>query len=111
MDIALTDLDPSFRKITDEKGSHQPVASIAEADGIMFLCPKCYETKGGPIGTHMVICWRPRVPQTIGPKPGRWEFQGTDLADLTLVAGSSSIQLKGGCNWHGYIRNGRATNA
>lgn len=82
------------------------VETIAEADGIRFLCPKCFTTNGGPRGTHSVICWRPRVAAHITPGPGRWEFEGSGLADLTLVAGSSSILLHGGCNAHFWIRAG-----
>jgi hypothetical protein len=51
------------------------------------------------------------VPADADPGPGRWEFQGTGLGALTLVAGSSSIQLLGGCNWHGFVRNGEVTDA
>lgn len=88
------------------------VDSIAEADGIFFVCPKCWTENGGDRkGVHGIICWRPRVPQTTSPTPGRWEFEGTGYGDLTLVAGSSSILLTGGCAWHGFIRNGDVTNA
>lgn len=80
------------------------VDTVAEADGVIFLCPKCFTANGGSVGTHSVICWRPHVPQTEDPKPGRWEFQGTGLADLTLVAGSSSVLLQGGCNAHFFVR-------
>lgn len=85
---------------------HVYVDAIAEADGIMFACPVCLQANGGPAGTHYVICWRPRVPADVAPKPGRWEFEGKGLDDLTLVAGSSSILLRGGCNAHFWIRNG-----
>lgn len=80
--------------------------TFAEADGVMFLCPKCFETNGGPVGTHGVICWRPRVPAGIDPSPGRWEFEGSSIDDLSLRAGSSSVQLHGGCNAHFYVANG-----
>lgn len=82
------------------------VHELAEADGVIFLCPKCHATNGGPVGTHSVICWRPRVPPDVDPKPGRWEFQGTGLGDLALVAGSSSVLLMGGCNAHFFVRGG-----
>lgn len=108
--MRLTDLEPRFLKITSPT-TFQDVDTIAEADGVIFLCPKCSATNGGPVGTHSVICWRPHVGQEHDPKPGRWEFQGTGLHDLTLVAGSSSILLKGGCEWHGFIRNGEVTGA
>jgi hypothetical protein len=84
-----------------------PEASFADADGVFFLCPKCFLANHGDVGTHSVMCWRPRVPADVAPKPGRWEFQGTGLHDLTLVAGSSSILLTGpGCGAHFFIRNG-----
>jgi len=85
---------------------HVPVDTIIEADGVQFLCPKCFAANSGAIGTHQVICWRPRVPPEVCPKPGRWEFEGTSLSDLTLRAGSSSILLIGGCEAHFFIENG-----
>lgn len=104
--MRLLDLDPSFRRILDER-THETVDDIAQADGVMFLCPKCFVTNGGEIGAHSVICWSPKVPQTWPPTPGRWELRGTGLHDLTLVAGSSSILLLGGCAAHFFIRNGQ----
>ncbi len=81
--------------------------SFDEADGVWFLCPKCYAAHGNSaVGTHWVCCWRPRVPQTWSPQPGRWEFQGTSLDDLTLVAGSSSVLITSGCMAHFFVRNG-----
>jgi len=108
--MRLVDLEPTFLKVLGD-GSHRMAVPFSEADGIMFLCPLCFETNGGRTGTHMVICWRPRVPQTVSPVPGRWEFEGAGFDDLTLVAGSSSILLMSGCRWHGYVRNGEVTNA
>lgn len=96
--------------VHDEPREHEewhPADSFAEADGVHFLCPKCFEANRGPVGTHSVICWRPRVPADVSPKPGRWEFHGTSLDDLTLVAGSSSVLLLGGCAAHFFVRNGR----
>ena len=74
----------------------------------MFLCPKCYVANAGAVGTHSVICWAPQVPQTIDPKPGRWELVGTSLDDLTLRAESSSVLLttEGGCQAHFFVENG-----
>jgi hypothetical protein len=71
-----------------------------------FQCPLCFQTNSGPVGTHYVLCWRPRVPPQIKPAPGRWEFTGAGLDDLTLVAGSSSILLTDGCKAHFFIENG-----
>lgn len=84
---------------------HLPVEAIADADGVMFLCPTCVRNSGS-VGVHCVLCWRPRVPADVAPKPGRWEFHGTGLADLTLSAGSSSILLQSGCAAHFFIERG-----
>jgi hypothetical protein len=88
--------------------------SLAEADGIMFLCPKCYAANGSSRGTHRVLCWfRGKVPDTLDPKPGRWTPSGTGLSDLTFIPGAPpmavSVLLTSGCGWHGHIVNGDAT--
>jgi hypothetical protein len=102
--MRLLDLRPQFMKVID--ATHfQNVDSIGEADGIRFLCPKCFAVQMNG-GIHSIFCWRPRVPQTIRPTPGRWEFEGTGYADLSLVAASSSILLTGGCAAHFHITNG-----
>ena len=119
--MRLTDLDPVAlaRRIKPcgpgpdcsvisphtEHEVHEPCA-LADCDGIMFLCPKCFAENGGPRGTHVVICWRPRVPPDVDPKPGRWEIVGSSFDDLSLVAGSSSVLLRGGCNAHFFIEKG-----
>jgi hypothetical protein len=102
--MRLLDLSPRFLKRMDN--FWQDVESPGASDGIMFLCPKCFEQNKGPVGTHRVICWRPHVPADVNPKPGRWEMKGTGYADLSLVAGSSSVSLTGGCNAHFYVTNG-----
>lgn len=109
--MRLRELEPEFLKITGEDTFRHykedgSLYSLSEADGVLFLCPVCFKTNSGPIGTHSVICWQPHVPQNIGPVPGRWSFSGTGLNDLTLTAGSSSILLMGGCNAHFFITNG-----
>ena len=111
MNIKLRDLQCEFLRMIDDRSWHRQ-DTIDGADGIVFLCPKCWLANAGPIGTHSVICWQPHVPQTIRPTPGRWNLVGTGIDDLTLIAGSSSIALLGdGCKWHGFIRNGEATDA
>ena len=103
--MKLADLDAKFLK-RDDSHHFRFVDALAEADGIEFLCPKCFKENGGPVGTHAVICWSPSVPQDTLPTPGRWEMRGSGLADLTLVAGSSSVLLQGGCNAHFFVRDG-----
>jgi len=80
--------------------------SMSGAHGIEFLCPICFRKNGGPVGTHAIICWDPSIPQTQQPTPGRWNLVGTSFEDLTLVAGSSSVRLIGGCDAHFFIRDG-----
>lgn len=104
--MRVLDLDPSFLKIASEDyRTYQKVNTIAEADGIVFLCPKCVQD--GRPGAHSVICWRPNVPQKEGlVGPGRWQFEGNDLVDLSLVASSSSVLVGPPCSAHFWIRGG-----
>ncbi len=85
---------------------HHVVATLAEAEGIFFLCPVCFKANGGPVGTHGIICWTPKVPPDAQPGPGRWELVGSSFEDLSLRAGSSSIKLTGGCEAHFHVTNG-----
>jgi len=86
------------------------VEQIAEADGLFFLCPKCFGQNGGSVGTHAVICWFiGKVPDDAVPKPGRWNPSGKGIDDLTFVDhGAASVLLLGGCGWHGFVKNGLA---
>lgn len=110
MKLKLTELEPRFLKRIDDT-HFQDVDTLAQADGLVFVCPLCFENNGkNRIGVHSVICWNPSVPQTTDPVPGRWNLLGTGFDDLTLEAGSSSILLAGdGCGWHGFIKNGEVT--
>jgi hypothetical protein len=105
--LRLTDLEPEFLKIESAK-SFRRLDDIAQADGVGFVCPKCFVDNGNTtIGAHHIICWHPRVSQEISPGPGRWELLGSGYHDLTLRAGSSSVFLTGpGCGAHFYITNG-----
>jgi hypothetical protein len=109
--VTLRDLEAFFIKILpdDEEGRqcYTFVENIVDADGVEFLCPVCFVTNHGRVGTHMVICWQPNVPQTRSPKPGRWNLVGSSLDDLSLVAGSSSVKLEGGCNAHFFVEHGQ----
>lgn len=109
--ISLKDLEAEFIQFINEKSFQHIGDDIGNADGVMFLCPKCFRENNGPIGTHMVICWflNRGVPDSMPPGPGRWSPHGTGLGDLELKARSSSILLTSGCRWHGFVRGGRAT--
>lgn len=112
----LTELEPQFlhwspdtwpNRLGQKTVRHVP--TLAEANGIFFVCPVCLAANGDRRpGVHGIECWNPGVPIDTGlPGPGRWSFEGTGYADLTLVAGSSSIHLTGpGCGAHFFIING-----
>lgn len=83
--------------------------TLAVAQGVLFLCPACFITNKGAVGTHGVLCWfRDRgVPDDVEPLPGRWAVSGTNFEDLTL---SPSVLLTGdGCGWHGFVTKGDVT--
>lgn len=109
--MRLTELEPEFLKREAPDRWQCEGVSKAEADGVLFLCPVCLVAKGGRVGCHAVICWQPNVPQDTSPTGGRWRMEGTGFDDLTLVAGSSSVQIVGGCNAHFYVRNGEIVGA
>jgi len=107
----LLELEARFIKVDSNK-IYSTVDYLGSADGIIFLCPKCFKANNGSVGTHSVLCWfSGKVPDDLDPKPGRWTPQGTGLNDLTFIPGSgksNSMLLLGGCNWHGFIVNGQA---
>lgn len=91
----------------------RPVATLAEADEVVFLCPKCFGKNGGAKGTHSVsVTFTGReVPAEAGSrdadgKPSQWKASGTTIDDLVL---SPSILLDAkrdkdkGCHWHGFV--------
>jgi len=104
--MRFAQLDPKFLKIVDNQ-SWRCVEEIEGADGVLFLCPKCFETNSGEVGTHSIICWAPHIPLLPDlTGPGRWALKGTSVEDLSLVAGSSSVLLNGGCNAHFFVECG-----
>lgn len=110
--MRLRDLDAQFLRTVDSSDAKENRIGVpfAEANGIMFLCPKCFAANKGSVGTHSVICWFTGVSQEWSPKPGRWNASGTGLDDLTFVPpGAVSVLLIGGCEWHGFVKNGDAS--
>jgi hypothetical protein len=110
----LRDLGARFLGFPDGQGHAILGEKLEGASGILFLCPKCYATNKGEIGTHSVICWFLDVPAGVAPGPGRWKPEGTSIDDLTFVASpgrTPSVHLTNpqGCGWHGFVRNGDAT--
>lgn len=112
--MRLLNLDAHFLGEYGPEG-YRKVDTLAEAQGVMFQCPKCSDGKergdGFMVGVHYVICWfRDKVPATATPGPGRWNPSGVGLDDLTFVGpGATSVLLTSGCGWHGFVQNGDAT--
>lgn len=111
--MRLTELAPKFLiRVSDRE--FRKTDSIAEADGVRFGCPLCYDDRSRPGYGHQIICWFSHAPLTTFPGPGRWSKSGTGYHDLTLgpkIGGSqSSVQVEGGCRWHGMIQDGDARN-
>ncbi len=104
---SLVELEAEFVRAAPNGGIGRE-DDLAGADGLMFLCPKCYATNGGPVGTHSVLCWfAGRVSSDTKPGPGRWVISGNDLSDLSLTP-SVDLSISGCCNWHGFVTNGSA---
>lgn len=121
--MRLADLSAELVKLTTADGSGwRIVETLAEAQGVMFQCPKCaigkiVEEEDGRRfvrGAHSIICWfRGRgVSDEVEPGPGRWTPSGSGLHDLTFVPGdppmACSVLLLSGCEWHGFVRDGEA---
>lgn len=78
---------------------------LAHADGVIFMCPRCFVKNEGVIGTERVCVWfsgRAAVPAEALPGPGRWNATGTSFDDLTLTP-SVNVDHE---HWHGFITNG-----
>lgn len=113
--MRLRDLDGQLVRrepAANGNDSYAPVATVAEADGVMFICPACVAKLGTVIGAHSVLCWFVgKVPDDLDPKPGRWIPSGTTIDDLSFVGPqAASVLLEGSeCGWHGYVKDGAAT--
>lgn len=114
--MRLLALDPQFYAYVQRNDEGKlrnfrvPVRTLAEADGIAFLCPVCFvDGKGPPWHAHQVVCWfEGRVPNDAQPGPGRWNPRGHGYKDLSFVPGakSKSVALIGGCAAHFHITDG-----
>ncbi len=108
--MRLTDLEPQF--VRSWVASASPgwkrgwsrVDRFEMADGVMFLCPVCFERDDA----HQILCWTPEAPDDLPPGPGRWRMSGTGYDDLSLSGpgGTSSIMVPGGCRAHFYVHAG-----
>lgn len=100
-DIKLTELNPRFlghggEGVTSADGSPVP---RREGVGVMFDCPCGCES---PVFVYL------QKPLDGGPpvetKAPKWDRAGDTFEDLTL---SPSLQRVGGCETHGWVKNGK----
>ena len=112
--MRLLELEPKF-VVTTENGCRW-VETLAEAQGVIFSCPRCFVNLGNTlVGAHSIICWsssRGARPDAT-PLPGRWALTGTGFDDLSLNAESpetrDSVQVLGSCGAHFHVKNGEVT--
>ncbi len=106
------DGEPTIRELVD-RTDHIPAATVAEAQGIIFLCPKCFTENGGARGTHTVmVTFSGRgVPDDVGSRgtagPTRWTATGDSIERLSTTP--SILLPPPCCGWHGYLTDGHAT--
>jgi hypothetical protein len=103
--VRLIELNPEWVKMTDDR-SYESVDTLAEAQGLWFLCPVCFQRNSGVVGTHHVLCWFAArgVLDSRKPGPGRWTPTGTDFKDLSLAPSILLPQSK--CEAHFHVING-----
>jgi hypothetical protein len=128
--MRLRDLDGHFVGEWAER-SYRVLLTVEGAQGLLFQCPLCSvgKTRGPRAGravdardegrtwaegAHYVLCWftnprnAARVPDDAFPIPGRWNFTGESIDDITFVGPqAASVHLSGpGCGWHGFVKDG-----
>jgi len=99
--------DPDASFIAVEKDvttvRYRELETVEGAQGVRFSCPM-------PQCGHLVQVYfsnpvgAPVAPDDEPPRP-RWHREGTTLGDLTL---RPSINIQGGCGWHGFVIKGVA---
>lgn len=99
------DGEPCFWSPTPERYIYEPTDDIVKAHGLWFDCPKCFDPQSEY--NHAVLVGfagrNPPCPLSHGSdgQPTGWDVAGgSSLDDLVLTP---SIQLIGGCNWHGFV--------
>jgi len=106
--------DKFIEEVTGPRDFLTHVQTLAVAQGVFFLCPKCFAANNGPVGTHGLYVFFSGcgVPEDFSlnreKQPVRLEVSGGGLEDLTLAP---SILIQGGCGWHGFVRNGQIVQA
>lgn len=118
--MKLCDLEPQFvryerRYIDGLWGEYIPkVESLADAQGMRFLCPSCFVRNGGAVNTHQIeVSFAERGVQDQqgshdrNGNPVRWTVHGTDFRNLSTQPSILIDPAKPVCDgWHGFIKNG-----
>lgn len=88
--------------ISDAEGNQVPER---HGVGVLLDCP-C-----GACGIHLFVPFS--NPLDGGPQHGAqgWQRTGETFDTLTLTPSILRSKEKGGCGWHGYIRDGSVVNA
>lgn len=120
--MRLEQLDARFVRANDRAGSISQNVPFDLAQGILFLCPKCFTENlakygDGAHGTHSVLVWFAGrgTPADRKPSP-RWGVSGNDIQNLTLdpsiwINRDAPPDAPGDppvCRWHGWVKNGDA---
>lgn len=100
-------------EVKDQEYRHE-VESLDEAQGIVFLCPKCLQQNNqSRPGVHSVeVSFAERgVKDNQGTHnslglPVRWHVSGHNFEDLTT---QPSVLLTSLCGWHGFIAAGEVS--
>jgi hypothetical protein len=103
--MRLTALEPQFVKQEGKGFLH--VDSLEQAQGILFLCPFCYQKNGGDIGTHSVLVWFRN--RGVIDEEHEWIVSGTGYNDLTLQPSIDLTQNTTQPCWHGFVTGGEVT--
>ena len=116
---SLRELEAYFTR-SAPNGGYQHVDTLAEADGIWFLCPACFAKNKGPVGTHTIMvgfvgrCPPGSYTQDGNGNDTRWTVSGTGLDDLQLLPSINldvfpqRPKLPNECTWHGFAGAGGA---
>lgn len=89
-----------------------PVDTVAEANGIRFLCPKSYAKNGGTKGTHSVYVFfqgSPHAGRNLKGEEVRWNVVGgSTIDDLQLTPSileedGADTPAEWRCGWHGFV--------
>jgi hypothetical protein len=117
--VRLNQLDAKLYRVDGNENAE--VARVAEADFLLFQCPKCAQAcrrvlrddgTGYAEGAHFISVpfaahdGRPPMRQDPHHPQPRWSVSGLTLSDITT---GPSIQVIGGCAWHGWVKNGDAS--